>query len=426
MRRYWWIFLAPLLAGCAVGAAPLASVVTPTSPLEFSTPRPSVSSTPIASTATDPEVTTNPQPSVTVSPEPLVEIPPDVPDVDVTQHSVPLDQIYFDTFQPINRAVPLSQAPPDLIERLRDVIPPIHNPKYESAVEATWLDDQDVVIGYASGGQSWAYPLRILNFHEIVNDRLNGEPVLISYCPLCYSGIVYSRQLGDDVLIFGNTSALYESDMVMLDYQTGSYWWQVAGEAIAGSLTEERLTVLPSATITWGGWRELHPSTLVLSRDTGYDRNYDRDPFIEYPEILNNGRFAFPVSKAGRDARLQPATQVLAVKVGDEARAYPVTELERAAIMDTLGDQAVVVFTDLNGRTGAAYQPLVEGRGLTFEIKDSQFTDRETGSIWDLAGRAVSGPLQGVQLPAVPSRTSFWFAIIAAEPEITVYQAGAE
>lgn len=181
MRRYWWIILAPLLVGCAVGAAPLAPVLTPIPTLGLSPPEPSGSSPPTASTTTNPEAMANPQPGVSVDSRPLVEIPPDVLEVDVTQHSVPLDQIYFDTFQPINRAVPLSQAPPDLIERLRDAIPPIHNPKYESAVEATWLEDDDVVIGYASGDQSWAYPLRILNFHEIVNDRLNGEPVLISY-----------------------------------------------------------------------------------------------------------------------------------------------------------------------------------------------------------------------------------------------------
>lgn len=233
---------------------------------------------------------------------------------------------------------------------------------------------------------------------------------------------MYSRWLGDDVLTFGNTSALYESDMVMLDYQTGSYWWQVAGEAIVGPLTGERLTVLPSSTIRWGEWRKLHPTTLVLSLDTGYARDYDRDPFIEYPEILNSGRFLFPVSEAGRDARLGPATQVLAVKVRDEARAYPVTELGRAAIMDTLADQAIVVSTDLDSQAGAAYQPEVGGQSLTFEIRDGQFTDRETGSSWDLAGRAISGPLQGSRLPELPSRTSFWFAIIAAEPEITVYE----
>ncbi len=93
--------------------------------------------------------------------------------------------------------------------------------------------------------------------------------------------------------------------------------------------------------------------------------------------------------------------------------------------MDTVGDQAIVVFTDLDSQTGAAYQPLVEGQSLTFEIRDGDFTDRETHSTWNLAGRAVGGPLQGAQLPAVPSRTAFWFAIIAAEPEVTVYQVGA-
>jgi hypothetical protein len=141
------------------------------------------------------------------TPESQIEAPSEVPDVDVTMHSVPLDQVYFDTFQPVNRAVPLSQAPPELIEQLLDAIPPIHKPKYEPAAGATWLDDEDVVIGYVAGDRAWAYPLRILNFHEIVNDTLNGEPVLISYCPLCYSGIAYSRRLGDDVLTFGNTSA---------------------------------------------------------------------------------------------------------------------------------------------------------------------------------------------------------------------------
>ena len=93
--------------------------------------------------------------------------------------------------------------------------------------------------------------------------------------------------------------------------------------------------------------------------------------------------------------------------------------------MDTVGEQGIVVFTDPDSQTGTAFQPEVEGQSLTFEIHDGEFTDRETGSIWDLAGRAVSGPLQGAQLPAVPSRTSFWFSIIVAEPDITVYQVGA-
>ncbi len=172
----------------------------------------------------------------------LVVLPDDVPMLDASKHSVPLEEVYFDTFQAINRAVPLTEANSELIESLRDAIPPIHEPIYEQGRDATWLRDSDMVLGYAVNGGAWAYPLRILNFHEIVNDHLEGEPVLISYCPLCYSGVVYNRALGEQVLTFGNTSALYESDMVMLDYNTGSYWWQVTGRAIVGPLTDERLS----------------------------------------------------------------------------------------------------------------------------------------------------------------------------------------
>jgi hypothetical protein len=108
-----------------------------------------------------------------------------VPALDRSRHSVALDTIYFDTFQPVNRAVPLTLASPALIERLRDAIPPLHRPRYEPGTTARWLSDNDMVMGYASGDEAWAFPLRILNYHEIVNDTLAREPVLIAYCPLC-------------------------------------------------------------------------------------------------------------------------------------------------------------------------------------------------------------------------------------------------
>lgn len=239
------------------------------------------------------------QPSPTPEQEPAgITIPDSVPPVDKSMHIVPLEEIYFDTFQPVNRAVPLSEAPEELIERLRDAIPPIHNPLYENAEQATWLDDEDIVLGYTAGDQAWAYPVKILNFHEIVNDNLAGQPVLISYCPLCYSGIVFSRVLGDQELLFGNISTLYESDMVMLDYETGSYWWQVAGQAVVGELAGEVLQVLPSRNAAWDEWRETHPGTLVLSRETGFARDYTRDPFTDIGEMANQGRFVFPVSPA--------------------------------------------------------------------------------------------------------------------------------
>lgn len=346
--------------------------------------------------------------------------PPIIPTVDTSQHSVPLDQIFFDTFNPTNRAVPLDEATPELIARLIDAIPPLHAPKYEPASAADWLHDEDMVIGYATGEQAWAYPIRILNFHEIVNDNLGGEPVLISYCPLCFSGIVYSRRLGDQVLTFGNTSALYNSDMVMLDYEMGSYWWQVPGQAIVGPLTGEELEILPSTVITWRGWRELHPDSQVLSRDTGFDRNYDQDPFATYAEILDEGRFAFPVGEAARDPRLSPAAVVLALKIEGEAVVYSLEPSEPSVVHDEVGGSPVAIFLDPDSQTGAAFHPVAAGELLRFRWTEAGPIDENTGSLWDLSGRAVDGPLRGEQLEQLPTRISFWFAIVAAEPDIEI------
>jgi len=348
---------------------------------------------------------------------------PPVPEVNLNRHSVPLDAIYFDTFRRDIRAVPLTLASPGLITQLRDAIPPLHHPKYESRTAVDWLTNDDIVIGYAAGNQAWAYPTRILNFHEIVNDTLAGEPVLIAYCPLCASGFALSRRLDDRVLRFGNTSALYQSDMVMLDYETGSYWWHVAGEAIVGTLTGAKLETLPAITTTWEQWQTIHPHTKVLSRDTGHRRPYESRPFARYADMLNRGRFAFPVSGTARDGRLPAAANVLAVKVGDAVRAYRLDDAAPNAIMDSLGDQRLVVFTAGGGTGGAAYKPVASGQELTFVLRDGQYTDRETGSVWNLAGTAIVGSLKGTNLIPLPAKTSFWFALVAAEPDITIYEA---
>jgi hypothetical protein len=369
-----------------------------------------------ASEGTPPQLGTSALPDEIDSKE-KIELPQAVPELDQKNHSVPLGQIYFDTFQPVNRAVPLPDASPELIQRLRDAIPPLHAPAYENGSKAKWLSPDDLVLGYTAGGRAWAYPLRILNFHEIVNDVLAGEPVLISYCPLCYSGIVYSRKLGGQILTFGNTSALYQSDMVMVDYQTGSYWWQVAGEAIVGPLTGRRLSVLPSQISSWGAWLELYPETAVLSRDTGFQRDYSRDPFLDFQEYLNTGRFAFPVSGAVRDFRLQPGARVLAVHAGSEVQVYPLEGDGPAAYNAEVDGEGVVILIRSPGQ-GAAFSADIEGKRLHFSAAGDQFVDEGTGSTWSEAGEAVGGPLAGAQLNPLPSKTTFWYAIVAAEPDL--------
>ena len=135
---------------------------------------------------------------------------------DLGRHTVPLEQVLFDTFD--GGMLPLSQATEAQVLRLRDAIRPVWNPRYDSVQEAgRWLAPEDLLVAYVAGGAALAYPVRILNFHEIVNETVDGVPILISYCPLCGSGIVYDRRLDGRELVFGNTSALYESDMVMYD-----------------------------------------------------------------------------------------------------------------------------------------------------------------------------------------------------------------
>ena len=143
-------------------------------------------------------------------------VPKLVPDVDKSIHSVPLEDILFDTFGTVSaRFVPLSEISDELQADLRDAIIPVDLPVYGGSDALPWLEDDDLVLGYESGDEAFAYPINILNFHEMVNDVIGGDPVLITYCPLCVSGVVFSRAVDGQTLTFGNTSALYQSDLVM-------------------------------------------------------------------------------------------------------------------------------------------------------------------------------------------------------------------
>ncbi len=274
---------------------------------------------------------------------PLALTSPDqTPEVDRTVASVELADIVFDTFD--GGSVTLAEADDATIERLFDAIAPIDAPEYESAESADWLLDEEVILGYVDPeGGAWAYPVRILNSHEIVNDELGGQPVLISYCPLCGSGVVYDRVLNGEELSFSNTSALLDNDMVMVDRETGSYWWQVAGSAVVGELTEQSLEVLPSQLARWGSWVEQNPDTAVLSQLPG--RFYDPSSFGTYDQVLDSGRTPFPLrSDTLSDDRLASSTPVVFATIEDETVAW-VPEPARS-FTDTVGGVEVEVTTD--------------------------------------------------------------------------------
>ena len=397
-----------LLTGLLAFAVACASTDVPAAPPTLTPvlPPPSV--------ATPPET---PSPEVRVN---LEEVPP----VDLTRHSVPLEDVVFDTFR--GGFVRLSEAQPSLILRLRDALKPIYNPRYGDTDGLPWLEDYDLVIGYATDAGAYAYPIKVLNFRELVNDVIDGVPVLISYCPLCASGVVYSRELDGRTLLFGNTSALFESDLVMYDHETGSYWFQVMGEAVVGELTGARLPLLPSMTTTWGRWKLLYPETRLLVGDgpgerTLSARRYGNDPFADYADSLDSRNFAFPVSEERLDSRLPVGAVVLVVEANGAAKAYPLEFMGNAAVNDVIGGQRVVVLSQDHGITGAAYAATLGEQRLTFRLEDGAFKDAETGSTWSASGLAVDGPLEGSRLEALGTRRALWFSVAGAIPDLELY-----
>jgi hypothetical protein len=171
----------------------------------------------------------------------------------------------------------------------KDGIPSIDNPKYISVGEANeWIEDNALVMAIEYKGVKRVYPLQIMTWHEIVNDWIAGDPVLITYCPLCGSGIAYERIIGGEEVEFGTSGKLYSSNLVMYDRLTDTYWSQIDGLAIVGELTGQELKEISIDTVTWGEWKSVHEDSEVLSQDTGFTRNYGMIPMLIILKMIFN------------------------------------------------------------------------------------------------------------------------------------------
>ena len=311
-----------------------------------------------------------------------------------------------------------------------DGIPPVDEPRFLPAEDVPWLTDEEPVISLSLGDEHRAYPVQILVWHEIVNDTVAGRPVSVTYCPLCNSALAFDRRLGDRVLSLGTSGRLYLSDLVMYDRQTESLWSQIEGRAIAGMLTGERLERIPVQTISWAQWRDAHPDGWVLSRDTGAERDYGRNPYVGYDEGSSDP-FLFD---GEADERLQPKERVLGLEDADDAVAVPLAALADTRVLEVEVAGREVVLWAAEGLRSAldsediaegrkvaatgAFLPQADGRALTFRAAGPEtFLDDQTGSTWDVLGRAVDGPLSGAQLEPTGHLDTFWFAWAAFHPE---------
>jgi hypothetical protein len=336
---------------------------------------------------------------------------------DFSIHSVPYNEI-------------LSGGPP------KDGIPPIDDPKYVSISEADeWLEPVDPVIHVQVGDVARAYPLEILTWHEIVNDTLGELPLVVTFCPLCNTGIAFLRTFDDRVLDFGTTGRLRFSNLVMYDRQTETWWQQASGEAIAGELTGSQLEFYPAATISWETFRSSFPDGDVLSRVTGHNRPYGQNPYAGYDDV---SRSPFLYLGPETPDKLPSMAIVLTVDLGQEAVAYHNNILaDLKVINDTVAGQEIVAFwiegtasaldksTISAGRdvgSGNTFLRLLGDQLLTFRSEDDRIFDDQTDSEWNLLGRAIEGELAGEQLEPIVSINHFWFSWAAFKPETRIYQ----
>ncbi len=313
----------------------------------------------------------------------------------------------------------------------RDGIPPIDNPESESIEAASeWLQPQSPVIAFSLNGIARAYPLAILTRHEIVNDVVGDTPVAVTFCPLCNSALVFDRRVDGKTLRFGVSGLLRNSDLIMWDDQTQSWWQQFTGEAIVGEYTGTLLTLYPSTVVGFGAFAEQYPEGEVLSRG---GRNYGSNPYVGYDSAPQ------PFLFAGQpDDRLFATERVLAGVIGGQAVAYPFPALaEQKVINDTVGGEDVVAFwqpgatSALDGSSiddsrdvgmAALYSRELNGQVLTFSADgDDVIHDDQTGSVWNVFGAATDGELQGSQLEQKLAFPHFWFAWAAFRPETIVY-----
>lgn len=228
----------------------------------------------------------------------------------------------------------------------KDGIPSIDKPKFETAAEANnWLKPDDLVLGFFHKGQARAYPLRILNWHEIVNDRVAEDAVLVTYCPLCFTGIAFSRIIDGVEVEFGTSGKLINSNLVMYDRTSDSLWTQLEGEAIIGKNVGKKLTQLPADTVTWPEWQRAHPDSKVLSKDTGFARDYNVNPYEGYGVSRDTFGTQFT------DERLHPKAKIYAVELSGKFKAYPEDLLkQKRKLIDDFAGANLEITRDQDGK----------------------------------------------------------------------------
>jgi len=293
----------------------------------------------------------------------------------------------------------------------KDGIPALENPIFVQAQNVGYILDDDLIIGIKNGDDIRAYPHAILDWHEIINDNIGDVSVAVTYCPLTGTGIGWNRNVNGTETTFGVSGLLYNTNLIPYDRDTDSNWSQILNESVNGSLVGEKADLIYLFETDFKTWKEIYPTTKVVSSNTGFDRTYGTTPYGDY--ATNNNFFLFPVAK---DSRLPVKQRVLAIVDGMDAKAYTFDSFTSDNIIKdsfkgknlmVVGNANFIVAFELNG----------EFEALNFEYtfdgsSEVLMTDDQNNS-WNVFGEAISGPRAGQKLTNASSFMAYWFSIPA-------------
>jgi hypothetical protein len=323
---------------------------------------------------------------------------------------------------------------PDLKPRIRkdeivwggvpvDGIPALTAPAMlrASAPEAAKVADDEPVFGIAVGGVARAYPQRLLDWHELVNDTLGDQPVCLAYCTLCGAAVAYDPYVtGLGRLIFATSGLLRRSNKLMFDHQTRTLWQALTGQPVVGPLAvarpEAALKTLPVVRTTWARWKSLHPETTVLSHETGYQRDYTLG--APYGDYFKSPDTMFPV--APRSPLLNTKAWVFGLSLNAKPKAYPVDIFKtNRVVLDTLDGQRLALIGDADWLEVRAYE--LDNTALTWDSERRQVVDSQTRQAWTVAEDALRSP-EGKRFPRIPGHLAYWFAWYATHEGTALFR----
>ena len=303
----------------------------------------------------------------------------------------------------------------------KDGIPSVDNPVFEKITENVYLDSADLIIAVKVGDETRGYPHRILDWHEIINDEINGFPFALTYCPLTGTGTAWQRNIDGNTTTFGVSGLLYNTNLIPYDRKTDSNWSQMLLKSVEGEQVNQKIETYPVLETGWHTFKTQFPDAYVMTTQTGFSRNYNNYPYGDYRTNHNN--LIFPIDSD--DSRLPRKERGLAVIISEKAKFYQFDEFDETEIVvkhDNFKNTDLIIFGNKTMNFLIAHRSVLsDGTVLEFNVTDGKIMDQE-GNEWNLFGEAINGSRIGEKLLSIDNFIGYWFSFGTFYPGLEIFK----